>query len=168
MPNPLIFFIVVIVIDLVLKSIRDKRKLEEARQKKMGEVKAKNFVKPEKENRPIRELRKILEDELQREKEKNLVEKPKETMETIEKRKTRKDLIREQRQKIEKNSELEKMKRRKEERERQMEVSRHEYKTPIKQSLIAKTEEDKKEFKEDVLKGIIFSEILGKPKSLKR
>lgn len=168
MPNPLIFFIVVIVIDLVLKSIKDKKKLEEARQKKMGEVKGKNFAKPEKENRTIRELRKILEDELQGEKEKNPVEKPKETMETIEKRKTRKDLIREQREKIEKNSELEKMKRRKEERQRQMEVSRYEYKTPIKQSLVAKTEEDKKEFKEDVLKGIIFSEILGKPKSLKR
>ena len=85
-------------------------------------------------------------------------------IETVEKRQTREDLIKSQRERVNKHSELEKMKRRKEERK----YSRDEYKTPIKQVLVATTHEDKQEFREDILKGIIFSEILGKPKSLKK
>lgn len=58
--NPLIFFIVIIGIDLFLKSVKDKKKIEEARLKKMQELKNKDNVKKVKEpdRRVKREIQK--------------------------------------------------------------------------------------------------------------
>lgn len=58
--NPLIFFIVIIGIDLLLKSVKDKKKIEEARLRKMQELKNKdNVVKVKEPDRRVkREIQK--------------------------------------------------------------------------------------------------------------
>lgn len=174
MPNPLIFFIVIIAIDLILKSIQNKKKMEKARRQSSEEVNDKNLTKSDKSfsNKPLRELKRILENELESEKEKEIKRensrKQNETIDTMEKGSTRDESIRLQKDKINKHSELENMKRKKLEIEKNRQHYMDGYNDPIKQVLVSKTEEDKMKFKEDIIKGIIFSEILGKPKSLKK
>ncbi len=174
MPNPLIFFIVIIAIDLILKSIQNKKKMEKARRQSSEEVNDKNLTKSDKSfsNKPLRELKRILENELESEKEKEIKRensrKQNETIDTMEKGSTRDESIRLQKDKINKHSELENMKRKKLEIEKNRQHYMDGYNDPIKQVLVPKTEEDKMKFKEDIIKGIIFSEILGKPKSLKK
>lgn len=166
MPNPLIFLVAIVVIDLVLKSMRNKKKMEETRRNKMEQSGNKTPTSPRETSRdsPIRELRRILSEEQEREKEGQY--KVEKTIDTTEKRKTRDDLIEEQRKKIDEHSELAKMQRKIKELEK--EISRNGHKESIKQGLIAETHGDKNEFKEDIVKGIIFSEILGKPKSIRK
>lgn len=174
MPNPLIFFIVIIAIDLILKSKQNKKKMEKARRQSSEEVNDKNLTKSDKSfsNKPLRELKRILENELESEKEKEIKRensrKQNETMDTMEKGSTRDELIRLQKDKVNKHSELENMKRKKLEIEKNRQHYMDGYNDPIKQVLVPETEEDKMKFKEDIIKGIIFSEILGKPKSLKK
>lgn len=166
MPNPLIFLVAIVVIDLVLKSVKNKKKVEEARRTSMDQTEHKAPVNPKKTSSggSIRELRRMLEEELEKGKKQD-VEK---TIDTIEKRKTRDDLIAEQRNKINKHSELEKMKRRKEEINKSRDSFKNGNKVPIREVFVAKSHKDKNEFREDLVKGIIFSEILGKPKSMKK
>lgn len=171
MPNPLIFLVAIVVIDLVLKSMKNKKEREKTRKVNIEQDKRKETVQDTRQtsrSRPIRELRRTLEEELNRDKKvrEEVFQKPEQTKYTMEKLDTRDGRIKAQKKKVEEHSELERMKRRKIEIER--EASRNEYKKPIKQALVAKTEEDKRGFKEDILKGIIFSEILGKPKSLRK
>lgn len=174
MPNPLIFFIVIIAIDLILKSKQNKKKMEKARRQSSEEVNDKNLTKSDKSfsNKPLRELKRILENELESEKEKEIKRensrKQNETMDTMEKGSTRDESIRLQKDKVNKHSELENMKRKKLEIEKNRQHYMDGYNDPIKQVLVPETEEDKMKFKEDIIKGIIFSEILGKPKSLKK
>lgn len=164
MPNPLIFLVAIVVIDLVLKSVKNKKRVEEARRGNGDQSGNKTPVNPKKTSSSgsIRELRRMLEEELERGK-KPEVEK---TIDTMEKRKTRDELIEDQRMKIDKHSELAKMKRRKEQIDRK--ASENDYLEPIKKVLTAETHEEKSEFREDLIKGIIFSEILGKPKSMRK
>lgn len=176
MPNPLIFFIVIIAIDLILKSKQNKKKMEKARRQSSEQVNDKNLTKSDKSfsNKPLRELKRILENELESEKEKEKEikrenpRKQNETIDTMEKGTTRDESIRLQKDKVNKHSELENMKRKKLEIEKNRQHYMDGYNDPIKQVLVPKTEEDKMKFKEDIIKGIIFSEILGKPKSLKK
>lgn len=169
MPNPLIFLVAIVVIDLVLKSVKNKKKVEEARRTSMDQTEHKAPVNPKKTSSggSIRELRRMLEEELEKGKKQD-VEKTIDTIDTIEKRKTRDDLIAEQRNKINKHSELEKMKRRKEEINKSRDSFKNGNKVPIREVFVAKSHKDKNEFREDLVKGIIFSEILGKPKSMKK
>lgn len=180
MPNPLLFIVAIVAIDLVLRSMRNKKKREQSRRVNIDQDKRQETVENRNKNiestrentrsTPIRELKRTLEEEFKKQKkaEEEVLPKEKQTVTTMEKSDTRDGRIKAQRKKVEEHSELERMKRRKEELKRKNQLSRKEYKEPIKQALVAKTEKDKEGFREDVLKGIIFSEILGKPKSLKK
>ena len=168
MPNPLLFLVAVVVIDLILKSAKTKKNREHVKKTSMEQPKDKAPVSPTKTstNKSIRELRMMLEEELgQGKRIKQDVEK---TIDTTEKRKTRDDLIDDQRKKIDKHSELAKMKRKINEIESEKENFENRYSAPVKQVLTPKTHEEKNKFRQDLVKGIIFSEILGKPKSMRK
>ncbi len=176
MPNPLLFLLVVVVIDFFLKAKKNKKKMEDARRSNMGEVDDRYPASPKKPTRtgPMMDLRRMLEEELEKQnqakvEDRQSLNKTMEATEAAEKRMSRDISIEEQRKKVDRHSELEKMKRRKEERDRDRQISRDGYNNPpVEQAFIATSQEDKDEFKQDILKGIIFSEILGKPKSLRK
>ena len=168
MPNPLIFLVAVVVIDLILKSAKTKRNREHVKKTSVEQARTNIPTSPTKtsSNKSIRELRMMLEEELGQEKRKKQeVEK---TIDTTEKRKTRDDLIDDQRKKIDEHSELAKMKRKIKKLESEKKNFENGYLTPVMPVLTPKTHEEKNEFRQDLVKGIIFSEILGKPKSMRK
>ena len=111
MRNPLFFFIIVFVIDLVLKSAKNKKKVEQARRTRTSEIKP---AVPK--NRSIMQtIRDEIEKEVQKDNKKRMVKQP---------------VYKEGPQIVHKNS----------------------------------AEES---FRQDILKGIIFAEIISEPKSIK-
>lgn len=144
MGNPLIFFIVVIVIDLFLKSAKDKKKTQEARMRKAGEIKE----PPKKPKGMINTFREEIEKELS----KDLNGKPKQRL-------RRKPLAAEK-QKIETVSST----------EFQGEQFQGSMIAPEKiekeQKMVETESKVKLDIKKEILKGVIYSEILSEPKSL--
>ncbi len=149
MPSPLLFFIFVIAIDLILKSSRDKKKIEQAKQKRTGEL-GKNTPMPSK---PIADLRRILEEEVEKERRRELEKRQKKAIETKgpkpspkTQQETSKTPVREQI-----SWEI------KPEKESKVEVSK---------PTISKIEKKEENLRKDIVRGIIFSEILSEPKSI--
>jgi LAS superfamily LD-carboxypeptidase LdcB len=202
MPSPLIFFVVVVVIDLILKSIKDKKKIEEKRQKDITQTATQTQTQQKKSNNTIRELRKSIEEEFERQKDKMENINPRNVSNEAQERprregrerKTRQELIEKQREKINKHSEMDNSKRL--QRESTMSKSRLsdsqiplgqkdskrksryddlENRRPVTIEVENTSRENKKSgvsgmvnIEKDILKGIIFSEILSKPKSISK
>ena len=65
MPSPLLFFIFIIIVDLILKSLKDTKNIDMAKERRQREL---GKGQPSK-TRPIADLRKILEEEIQKERQ---------------------------------------------------------------------------------------------------
>ncbi len=212
MSSPLIFFVIIVVIDLILKSMKDKKKAEQSRnrdgrqrdmqnktQTMQKEVTTQSTM-PKRSN-TIRDLRKALEDEFENQKSKyeniesgrNQTQPPKvDTVPSIPKASSRMERIEKQREKISKHSELGNLQRL--EREESLSMTRLSKNQVTLGQLSGRSDslfddsentrnqkmevknigrEDAKStsykrgtLKQDLLTGIIFSEILNEPKSI--
>ena len=147
MPGPILFFVLIIVIDLILKSVKDKQKIEEVKNQRIPEIN-----KVPKETRTLGELRKILQEELQKElskkEDKTIDKKSIQANNKKERKITKVDLERKKYYKETNNVDTVKT-------------------VKSMESLSEKNIEYKKEeIQKDILRGIIFSEILAPPKSV--
>lgn len=130
-PRSFLFFIIIMIIDIILKSAKDKKKIEKAKNKRMERLsktaKPPKKVKEQLDRKSIKERPKSLQREKVYKKESEWKEtfptESYESMHTIQRMEDR-----------------------------------------IEETKIKKTNE---KFKKDLLKGIIFSEILSEPKGLK-
>ncbi len=154
MPSPLLFFIFIIVIDLILKSAKDKQKIEEARKRKTQELNKQPTA-----SRPMADLRKILEVEVEKERQRELGKRQKKT---TQKQST---LFNEKRVVVNSaDKRIDTNERSWDIRETEKRISENK-KSDIT-SPQAKVENKERNLREDILRGIIFSEILSEPKSL--
>lgn len=149
MGNPLLFFIFIIVIDIVLKSLKGKKKIDKAKERRQRDLN-KQASKP----RPITDLRKILEEEIKKERERSRQrEIPREKIETQPKAPT--EINWDTGTSMPRTADPVYTK--KEDRKVNIEERKEKNET---------TERQKINPREEIIKGIIFSEILSKPKSL--
>ncbi|MCK9443125.1 MAG: hypothetical protein M0Q14_01125 [Tissierellaceae bacterium] len=149
MPSPILFFIFIIVVDLLLKSARDKKKIEESKRKKIPqEERQPQQQKQQRKPGPFADLRRILEEEIQKERQKEL-----------EQRNTyRKDI---QTPKVDKRPEINyDVQALAKETEKKRIYEKDEF--PTKKDQIGHMD-----FRDSIVKGIIFSEILSEPKGVK-
>jgi hypothetical protein len=144
MRSPLFFFIIVFVIDLVLKSAKNKKKVEQARRKRTDEI---NPIQPK--NKSIMQtIKDEIEKEVQKDSKKRMVKQPIYKEESTIAHKNSVEMI--------KNDEM----------KNRSKWSEDIFEKPITESL--KNGENKKDsLQKDILKGIIFSEIISEPKSIK-
>lgn len=215
MSGPILFFVVVVVIDLVLKSVREKKKVDENRERMTPSPTKTSTTKPqvdrERSGGALRDLRRMMEEEFQKQSGniENLDPRRAESMETRNKpivddtpikrentaKKTREELIQNQKDKINKHSELEKSRRL--QKDQMFTSSRlsdsqvtlasqhinggddndYDFSTRkpvtigLKDTSRAKGQSRSLgilNIKEDIIRGVIYSEILGKPKSMKK
>jgi len=143
MPSPLLFFIFIIVIDLVLKTSKDKKKAEQSRQKTTP-------VMQNQPLKPIKDLKRVLERELEKERQREN-EKPQDKINisqaTNSKAKEVMADIRAERNPWDNNKDKKNT-------------------SEIIKPTITEVKNKKDDFKKDILRGIIFSEILSEPKSI--
>lgn len=139
MRNPLFFFVVIIVIDLLLKSAKDKKKIEEARRKRTGEIKP----APTKSKSIMETIRAEIEKEVQKATPNKKVTKP-----NVSKEK--------QTISMKKDAEIHK----------RSEWNEDVFLKPVIDSSKS-TEMKQNSLRKDIIRGIIFSEIISEPKSLK-
>ena len=145
MSSPLLFFIFIIIIDLVLKSVKDKKKIEKAKQKRAEDIQR----QPEK-HKPMQDVKRMLEQELEKERQKD-----------IARRQVKIDPSR-----TTKPKEKEVMAERGFERS-PWDINIDEKNIPENIKPVVIQDEDKEsDLRKDVLRGIIFSEILSEPKSI--
>jgi hypothetical protein len=208
MPSPLIFFVVIVVIDLVLKSMKDKKKVERERNSRTTVSTTETStrrpqVEQKRSGATLRDLRRIMEEEFEKQtgNVENLDSRTQSREDSssrkteIPVKKTREDLIRSQREKINKHSEFEKSKRLQKEQmltksrlsdsqvtlasqhpnHRKMDHVDLETRRPV--TIEVKDTSESQDgsrpqgilnIQEDILKGIIYSEILSKPKSMQK
>lgn len=181
--NPLIFFIVIIGIDLLLKSVKDKKKIEEERLKKMQELKNKENIKTIKDpgGRKKREIKK--NPILARKEKDGFFGEGKSYGDSYTQYEDRYDMIDESYDSIDRGFDImDKSYDNKVAQERGalydpnaiQTSSKKEYKELDVRNYGKNIEKidiplaKASTFKKDVLNGIIFSEILGKPKSLQK
>ncbi len=138
MRSPLFFFIIVIVIDLILKSAKDKKKIEQARRKRTGDIEQ----VPTKGKSIMETIRAEIEKEVQKGSNKK-VDKPK-----VYKEKTSVNM--------QKDAEMHK----------RSEWTEDVFLKPVIEASKSK-EINQNSLKKDILRGIIFSEIISEPKSIK-
>ncbi len=194
MSSPILFFVVIVVIDLVLKSLKDKKKVEQKTQRDITNTQSQ--VEKKQSGGALKELRRMMEEEFDKQKSnvenldtRNIPEEDENIhREENKKGKTRQELIKNQEEKVNKHSELATFNRL--EREQTM------YKARLSDSQVHLSEKDPRiktgyadfesrrpvsievesksktngliNIKRDILKGIIYSEILSKPKSLEK
>ncbi|WP_353096080.1 hypothetical protein [Tissierella praeacuta] len=148
MSGPLLFFIL-IVANIVLKSVNDKNKIE----KKQTKV-----------SKPISDLKKILVEEIEKERQRELKRTQRvpagKKNSLPEKRIQKKTINNERNAKRDISWEIV----RKEDNVKEVENIKETEK--IGSSVQIKNESQKRDLRKDVLRGIIFSEILSEPKSL--
>lgn len=156
MPGPILFFIIIIAIDLILKSAKDKKNIDEARRRRTQELNKQPTTPTP--SRSMADLRKILEEEIQKERQREMARKQRHTT----KQSTLFNEKRPNQDKVNKKADI---------KERTIEVRKDEenllenrnvYNTPVKNEVKNK----EVNLREDILRGIIFSEILSEPKSL--
>ena len=140
MPSPLLFFIFIIVIDLVLKSARDKKKIEQSRQKRTQETQ----VQPQKP-KPFKDLKRELEQELEKERQRE-----------ISRRQEQFNL-----NKATKSGLKDAVIGRGHERSPWDEDISNKNVTEVIKPMVIEVESNENDLKKDILKGIIFSEILS-------
>lgn len=208
MSGPLLFIIVIAVVDLFLKSARDKKKAEKKREREMpntqntkrqdqGEMQ----TKKSQTGNTLRELRRSLEEEFDKQigkvedkGSKNVSKEVRKTQTPQERaREAERVRIEKQREKVDKHSELEKSSRL--QRDRMLTKSRlsdsqvnlaskdpnrkvDDYDLSTRKPISIELEDSSKQKKddrrgildirEDILKGVIYSEILSQPKSRQR
>ena len=156
MSGPLLFFIFIIVIDLILKSVKNKKNIEENRSKKEMSPEYKpgtNEQKPTQNPGSIRGIMETLREEVEKERQKE-----------IERRQGQKNNVEEIKITNEEEIRVQKT--------FEKEESWNSQRKSIETSKLSKEQDSQKNNKninirEDVLKGIIFSEILSEPKSIK-
>lgn len=215
MSGPILFFLAVVVIDLVLKSVRGKKRVEEERKRRSSAPTDRPTRKPQVDEKrsggSLRELKKMLEEEFQnqtgdvKDPESKMdrrfdstgqpVEKEVLKSQDISRKQTREDLIRRQKDKVEEHSELEKSRRLKKDQmltrarlsDSQVTLaSQHingrkidDFDLSTKKPLTIELEEKEKrearaksksklKIKKDIVKAIVYSEIIGKPKSMQK
>ncbi|MDR7857117.1 hypothetical protein [Tissierella sp.] len=150
MPNPLLFFIFVIVIDLVLKSVKDKKKIEQSRQNRTEEIQ-----KQPTKQRPLADLRKLLEEEVMKEKQREIARRQGTPIESQASK-----------------SKAQVVKKKEEHKDVNIQTQSWDIKTEEKKfnetpnPSASQVDNSIKNLKQDVLRGIIFSEILSEPKSI--
>lgn len=146
--SPLFFFVIIIVLDIVLKSIRDKKRIEEAKRIRGSQL-GKQFNNTTQKGKDIftvskEEIEKNMERPIQRQLNKEKRKKEIDSKGIVESI----DLAKQENQYIRENTEY---------------ISSNEIaKSRVSEEVDLRSEN----LKEDVLKGIIFSEILSEPKSL--
>lgn len=149
MRSPLFFFIIVFVIDLVLKSAKNKKKVEQARRKRTAEIKP---VEP-KGRSIMQTIREEIEKEAQKESGKRMLKQP---------------VYKEEQQINHKNS-SEMMK--DAEIKKRTQWSEDIFQRPATESRKIEVEREnslrKDSLQKDLIRGIIFSEIISEPKSIK-
>ena len=175
--NPLIFFAVVIVVDLILKSAKDKKKVEETRQKKIQTLRNEQNVQELKptETRVKREVQKnpslvkkedkdnfFGEGKSYRDEHKGYQERYEERYDDIDESYVAKDikLDRSAKSLYDKNA-IQVSERKEYDKQDIRNYGREKEKIEIPIPTAST-------FKSDVLNGIIFLEILGKPKSMQK
>ncbi len=212
MSGPILFFLAVVVIDLVLKSVRGKKNIEKERERRTtpstaNSTSSKPQVDQKRSGGSLRELKKMLEEEFQNQtgEGKGLERKPETLSQPAEKdllknqdisrKQTREDLIKNQKEKVDKHSELEKNRRLQKDQMltrarlsdsqvtlasqhingRKIDDFDFSTKKPLtieleeKEKMKARSKSRKKlNIKKDIVKGIVYSEILGKPKSMQK
>lgn len=156
MSNPILFFIFIIVVDLILKSVRDKKKIQEKKVNKEDSFQNKpdlNKQKPIQKPGSIRDIMSTLREEVESERQKELerrqvkIEESKKVILDTEKQQTEKRTYEdneywEQKRNLAKNERLQ-------------------------QKIEQEENTSQRDFKEDIIRGIIFSEIIAEPKSIK-
>jgi hypothetical protein len=215
MPNILVFFVVIVVIDLILKSVKDKKKVERERNRNTtvstNETSTRRpQVEQKRSGTTLRDLRRIMEEEFQkqtgnvensdtrtRSREDDTSRRGDDTPKKreITAKQARQELIKSQKEKINKHSEFEKSKRLQKEQmltkarlsdsqvtlasqhpnHRKMDHVVLETRRPV--TIEVKDTSESQDgsrphgilnIQEDILKGIIYSEILSKPKSMQK
>ncbi|MCF6466526.1 hypothetical protein [Clostridium sp. Cult2] len=141
-PRSFLFFIFLIVMDIILKSIKDKQKIEKARSKRREQL-SRQPGDMQSTVSPSREKRKS-------------IEKPRPKYEPIKERVVPlKDERRTEAQPVNEEIYI-------------SSIYRQEIQSPIEKKVKGnKIKKSKDQFKNDILKGIIYSEILSEPKSLR-
>ena len=209
MSGPLLFIIVIAVVDLFLKSARDKKKAEKKREREMPntqntkrQAQGEMQTKKSKTGNTLRELRRSLEEEFDKQIGKVEDKGSKSVSKEVRKTQTPQERAREaervriekQREKVDKHSELERSSRL--QRDRMLTKSRlsdsqvnlaskdpnrkvDDYDLSTRKPISIELEDSSKQKKddrrrgildirEDILKGVIYSEILSQPKSRQR
>ena len=161
MSNPVLFFIFIVVVDLILKSVKNKKKMEKNRAEKdrmpQNELDI-NKQKPIQRSAPIRDIMTTLREEVERERLKEL-----------ERRQGKVEQIQ-----VEKNQEVEDIRKVNVMAKKAFEDEDYwnkKRKVEQDEKLAKKVEFEKRNkninIREDIVKGFIFSEILAEPKSIK-
>ena len=156
--NPLLFFGIVIVIDLILKSNKNKKKVEQARRKRTDEIKP----VPTKSKSIMQTIREEMEKEAQRASGKGATKQPSKRM-LQQKIYTEDQFITHDSSAEMKEAEI---------KSRGKWTNDDIFDKSIAEEVVAKenrrvSKGRKDSLRSDVLKGIIFSEIISEPKSLK-
>lgn len=156
MSSPLLFFIFIIVVDLILKSLRDKKKIEKTKQKRQQELRTDSVRKSSYEDSQTSSSRNImstLREEIEKERLKEIARRQ-ERVENIKPKVEQKPVI--------KNYKEKEYWDKKKEQDVLREKNIH---TPTETKPV-EVDINKKRIKEDMVRGIIFSEILSEPKSI--
>ncbi len=162
MDNPIILLAFWFVVNLVMKSAKDKKNIEEARRKKSKQldnrpIQNKNLSNATKNKSIIDVFKEEIEKEIQREKEKQLEKMPQSNK---EQRPTSGNTVYTANSSINETKTQEVV-------SRKVVESNPEKVKVIKEDPYAQENKVKINMKNDVLKGIIFSEILSEPKGIK-
>ena len=149
MSSPILFFIVVIVIDLILKSVRDKKKIEENKMDPRDIPKDQSGLNKEK---PIRDIMSTLREEVEKERQKQL-----ERRNIKPQKENTSKIVNEEQVIAEKTYEDNKYweEKRRLEDNKKIEAKKKTQELSVERSI-----------RENLISGIILSEILAEPKSI--
>ena len=156
MSSPLLFFIFIIVVDLILKSLRDKKKIEKTKQKRQQELKTDSVRKhsyEDSQRSSSRSVMSTLREEIEKERLKEIA-KRQGRVENIKPKVEQKPVIKDYKEKEYWDKKRE-----------QDTFSEKDIHTHIETKGVD-VEINKKDIKDDIIRGIIFSEILSPPKSI--
>lgn len=160
MSSPLLFFIFIIVVDLVLKSLKDKKKIEQTKQKRQQELQSEVKMKPnyiEPKTNPSRSIMSTLREEIEKERQKE-----------ISRRQVKPEVRENLKSKTEEKTTSTRMYDDKEywDKKREKDYIRENNIHTSTETKATDIEINKINIKEDIIRGIIFSEILSEPKSI--
>lgn len=145
MSSPLLFFIFIVVIDLVLKSAKDKKKIEQSKENRTQEMQ----TQPKKA-KPIQDLKRVLAQELEKEKQNEIARRQGKSNSNKITETTIKAV------KVERGSERSPW---------DDDISKKNI-SEITKPVVNEVEIKESNLKRDILMGVIFSEILSEPKSI--
>lgn len=149
MSNPILFFIFIIVIDLILKSVKDKKKIEQKRMNSREIPKADYEINKEK---PIRDIMSTLREEVEKERLKEL---------------KRRDIKSEKREAINISNSDQVIAQKTFEDKKYWEDKRKLEDDKISQErYTSQQKNNERNTRDDLIRGIIFSEIISEPKSI--